>query len=309
MIKVEYKDVDNLKKAYVKLFKIGMLQNGLDCAVGFYPDLNRIVSRFTDVKQMLVADFDVLTDLYFDYQGLRSSMDATAFNDMDVFLSSVFNYKTRQSRIAKFFMEDKNGFEIHTCHYCDMAYINVFAKDEDGELMNHFDLDHVLDKAKCPLVALSLFNFVPSCQVCNEKLKHSTLIGSETNPAEVKKLSPTSKNYDFKNNVLIGVDPFPAAGDDYMANPDKYTIKFTPIGDKAYMKVEELFHLRERYGYHKMEALRLLQLKHDYEDSHIRDIADLLGRTFEDVKEDIFGEDFTKKNHRCFSKLKSDILK
>lgn len=28
--------------------------------------------------------------------------------------------------IAKFFMDSQNGFKIHTCHYCDTAYVNVY---------------------------------------------------------------------------------------------------------------------------------------------------------------------------------------
>lgn len=308
MIKVAYKDETELKIAYVKHFKTGILKNGLDCAISYYPMLTGVLGATNDVKKLLIADFDVLADIYFRYQQLRNTMSSEEFRDMDTFLATVFNYNTRQSNIARFFMEEKNGFEIHTCHYCDTAYINVFSMDENGEKKNHFDLDHVLDKAKCPLVALSLFNFVPSCQVCNEKLKHSDLIGDESDSEMVKKLSPTNSEYDFDSNVVIAVNPLPTAGDDYMANSDKYAIQFSPVGDSDYMKVEELFHLRERYEYHKMEALRLLKLKHDYEDSHIQDVADLLGRSFEEVKEDIFGEDFSNTNHRCFAKLKRDIL-
>ena len=184
----------------------------------------------------------------------------------------------------------------------------MFKRIVDGQEMNHFDLDHVLDWSECPLVALSLFNFTPSCQVCNEKLKHTDLIGKTI--AEVKKLSPTSTSYDFEHNVRICIDPEDKVVDNYMENADLFIIDFKPVGgkDKDYMKVVDLFCLKERYTYHKSEALRILDLKHNYDDSNINNIAALLKKKPEEVREDIFGIAFSEKQHRCFRQLKRDIL-
>lgn len=308
MIKVEYRDKDTLKNAYLKKFKKGILQNGLDVCVSEYSELASILPANCKAQDLLIMDFDGLVDIYFGYQGLRKTMDKVDFADMDAFLRSTFNYKTRQSNIASFFMDSSNAFQIHTCHYCDTAYINVYKRVVDGQLMNHFDLDHVLDWSECPLVALSLFNFTPSCQVCNEKLKHTDLIGKTA--AEVKKLSPTNNFYDFEHNVRICVNPEDKVVDNYMENADLFTIDFKPVGgkDRDYMKVVELFCLRERYTYHKSEALRLLDLKHNYDDSNIANIAVLLKKKPEEVREDIFGVAFSEKQHRCFRQLKRDIL-
>lgn len=309
MIKVEYNDKAALKKAYVKKFKKGILQNGLEVCVSEYPELATIMPANCKAVDLLIMDFDGLVDVYYGYQGLRESMNSDSFADMDDFLKGVFNYKTRQSNIARFFMDSSNAFQIHTCHYCDTSYINVFKRNIDGEEMNHFDLDHVLDWSECPLVALSLFNFTPSCQVCNEKLKRTDLIGNTV--TQVKKLSPTSNSYDFEQNVRICVDPVDKIVDNYMANADHFSIDFKTINgkDKDYMKVVDLFCLRERYTYHKAEALRLLDLKHNYDESNIKKIAEILHKSPEEVREDIFGEAFSEKQHRCFSKLKRDILR
>lgn len=306
MIRVEYSDKEALKKAYLKKFK--KLQNGLEACVRLYPRLATILPANCKAKDLLIMDFDGLVDIYFAYQRLRISMSNGDFADMNALLKKIFNYKTRQSNIAGFFMNSTYAFQIHTCHYCDTSYINVFKREEDGQKMNHFDLDHVLDWSECPLVALSLFNFTPSCQVCNEKLKHTDLIGAT--PDQVKKLSPTSNTYDFENNVRICVDPEDKVVDNYMKNADLFTIDFkTQSGkDKDYIKVVDLFCLRERYTYHKAEALRLLDLKHNYDDSNIENIAEMLNKRPEEIREDIFGEAFSEKQQRCFGKLKRDIL-
>lgn len=308
MIRVEYSDKEALKKAYLKKFKKGLLRSGLEVCISAYPKLATILPAGCTADNLLIMEFDGLVDIYFGYQGLRLSMSNEDFCDMDAFLKSTFNYTTRQSNIAKFFMESSNAFQIHTCHYCDTSYINVFTRMEDGKVMNHFDLDHVLYWSECPLVALSLFNFTPSCQVCNEKLKHTDLIGDTA--AQVKKLSPTSNTYDFEHNIRICVDPENKVVDNYLANADLFTIDFKTLNgrDKDYMKVVDLFCLRERYTYHKAEALRLLDLKHNYDESNIENIAKMLNKKTEEVREDIFGEAFSVKHHRCFGKLKRDIL-
>ena len=89
--------------------------------------------------------------------------------------------------------------------------------------------------------------------------------------------------------------------------------------DADYQKTIDLFRLRERYNYHKVEALRLLDLKERYSDANIRSISRLLQNrtqsvtalqyTEQQIYEDIFGEDFSEKHHRCLGKLRKDILK
>lgn len=71
----------------------------------------------------------------------------------------------------------------------------------------------------------------------------------------------------------------------------------------------ELFRLKERYNYHKSEALRLKDLQMRYPDSNIAIIASMLRMPFDEVKEDIFGLRFAKEQHRCFGKMKRDMLK
>ena len=66
---------------------------------------------------------------------------------------------------------------------------------------NQFDLDHVLPKGECPIIGLSLFNLVPCCATCNEKLK------GEKELARAKddwlKLSPTYRGYKWEDDVHI----------------------------------------------------------------------------------------------------------
>lgn len=54
---------------------------------------------------------------------------------------------------------------IEVCPYCQRAYITNF-EDEKKENTTS-DLDHFYPKGQYPYLALSLYNFVPSCKFCN----------------------------------------------------------------------------------------------------------------------------------------------
>ena len=175
---------------------------------------------------------------------------------------------------------------------------------------NHFDLDHVLDKGNCPITAISLMNFVPSCSVCNEKLKKQKVLGHGRTPIE--ELSPTSKKFDFDGQVRFVL--MPKAGRKIGNRPtrqaDDYELKMD-VKKAVYENFVEMFHLRERYEFHKMEALFWTELKYRYTDSRIALMANSLKEaafSTQRIKDDIFQRTLDKRE-RCFEKLKRDMLK
>ena len=175
---------------------------------------------------------------------------------------------------------------------------------------NHFDLDHVLDKGRCPITAISLMNFVPSCGVCNEKLKKSKILGRGGLPIE--ELSPTSKRFDFDRQVGFMLYPKPGRkiGNRPTAHEDDYELEMD-VKRPDYDIFVEMFHLRERYRFHKMEALFWLEMKYRYTDSRIALMANSLhdaSFTPQRIKDDIFQKPLDQRE-RCFEKLKRDILK
>ena len=54
---------------------------------------------------------------------------------------------------------------IEVCPYCQRNYINSYDEKTTA------DLDHFYSKSLYPFLALSLYNFIPSCQVCNSRFK------------------------------------------------------------------------------------------------------------------------------------------
>lgn len=293
----EFKDLDELEERW-RDFK----------------ELHPALSVFTEsVKELMSATFCELVDVYERYQNLPSETQEQKeeLATIKSYLPNmVFNYdktgaghQTHQGVISGFFRKKMDDLNIHTCYYCDMAYINPYIVDDD-EMKSQFDLDHALAKDDCPLVALSLHNFVPSCPVCNERLKRKNPLSDSLDG--LKLVAPCSEDFDANKQIHFKVNQEKVCTSGFMRHKDCYRMKINAHG--VYASYAKLFRLEERYEYHKGEALRLLDLKRKYPMSNIRQIARLMHKTADEVKEDIFGLHFSKDNHRCFDKMKRDIL-
>ena len=301
-------EFDNLIKAYKKIFtdlgqkEVDWVQWKSDYHVMAIPE---------SVEQLLEADVDLIA------VPIPSKMpNPNGGTDVDSIefkrLKAIFNYTNKYAdKIAVFFEEHAETLHISTCHYCEMAYVNAYtlsyprgattgAKYEERR---QFDVDHFLPKAECPIIALSLFNFVPSCQVCNSRIKLWFTLGK--NKVERVKFNPAGKDYSIDEDVKIRLRMWKKP-DTKFRKKGNYYIYFRC--KNGFRTVVDFFHLEERYEFHKVEAMRLRELKAKYPQSTINRLAKFLGKKASDVKEDIFHERFIKEKDRCFAKLTRDIL-
>ena len=61
--------------------------------------------------------------------------------------------------------------DISVCPYCQRQYITKYNLEKIK--LTTGDLDHFYSKSEYPFLALSLYNFIPSCNICNSKMKGS----------------------------------------------------------------------------------------------------------------------------------------
>lgn len=301
MIKINYPtNLEGVKMEYLKIFK----------RLQMSPLVKGILSRLSISKDdLLIGSFDQLVDYCQQFDKLGVSED-----DLGKLCNEAYNkYEYYSSKIANFFINPKNKFQISTCSYCNMSYINTFVRKtkDNSKNVRQFDLDHVIPKSDYPIVALSLFNFVPSCKVCNQIVKRAEDLIKINNKSQAIKLSPTSDKYDFENNVTIKAISIPS--DElyttfFEKDKDKFQITFD-TQDEDYKEEINFFHLNDRYDYHKLLALRLLEKQERYPESNIKNISKILGRDVHEIREDIFNERFVDDYHRTFSKLYKDIMK
>lgn len=369
MKKVDYPIGVNYEQLYLTVFvnEIGKmrsnwsgLRNGNLAELGFLPD---------DVEEILKAPYSVLVGWFVQFMYLPK-IKRDALNPR---LRSIFDYEAWRNDIAEYFKNPKNGFKITSCHYCDMAYINVYKVDPNADALyflnfapddelqkltksvprieyikkqrpykskadydrvasqfrwsvnkwhrtfktndryrHHFDLDHVLPRSEFGLAGLSLYNLVPSCQICNQKLKKTRVLGVNAVPKD--KLSPSSPLFDFNHHAEFHLLPRPGVKAGKLSpslNPQDYELQLNAI-DPDYDNFIKLFKLEERYQQHKRIALHWLEMKYKYTDSRIKMMAASLNHpsfSYTRIKSDIFQNTLYGSNIMSFEKLRDDMLK
>lgn len=291
MKRIEYGNIEKITKDYLEFFSMNLPE--MQRKWHDLRDSGDTFSAFPEnVEDILIAKFEDLAVMYNRYRETKENANYKTK------LETIFDYRGKyQSRIADFFIKHANEIGITTCYYCDTAYINVYSNN--GKDAAHFDLDHFFSQTNCPILALSVFNLIPSCPVCNERLKHNK---------DCLCISPSSPNYSFEKEVTFKVLPKEVyKTPDFTDNPDSFIVCFDTCSEQ-YKKEIDLFRLNQRYQFHKCEALQLLSLQQKYTDANIGMIGRLLRRSDASIKEDIFKKEYIVSNRRAFSKLYKDIL-
>jgi len=207
-------------------------------------------------------------------------------------IKSMFDYEDSRKVIVKFVRQ----LNFKVCIYCNRNYINNFTKkitddtstnDIDRQL---FTLDHYHQHADYPLLALSFFNLIPSCHVCN------SLIKSKRNNLNQFK-NPYNKSYNFQELATFKL---------LKAKKVKLT-----SDDEECKKYIEDFYINEVYKTHASDVAEELNKRDIFTDNLISQYAKISNTTEENVKDAVFGENISIEDfdQKPLSKLKYDIQK
>src|SRR3546814_568677 len=91
-------------------------------------------------------------------------------------IKNLFKYDSFISKDEDHTFEFYNGYNlaenmpINTCIYCNRLYTHTIITDK-REFIARPTFDHWFPKATFPLLSLSFYNLIPSCNVCNSSLK------------------------------------------------------------------------------------------------------------------------------------------
>jgi hypothetical protein len=281
MIKIAYKD--NIAQEYYKDLSKRKFQNEEN------KTLEEIFAKKFQIEFNCSLD-DLLYGTFEQLQAIKERLgDMSQRNDV----KAIFNYQNKfHDTISKFFEEN---IEVHTCYFCNIDFINVFKTSTKRK--NAFTLDHFIDKGKYPYLALSLYNLVPSCYVCNSKIKGSK---------EIHDLSPTSKNFDFNEKVKFKT--FMQNENLQIDKTKDFELFLKEDFTDKYQEYISILELDGRYEYHKYKVLEMIQKRREYPDSRIAELAQLTQKTIQEVKQDLFGMYLADDLHkRPLSKLIKDI--
>ncbi len=307
---VSSKNQVELKRDYLSLYNVELLQKKLDNLLAAYPDIKAVLPANTTAKTLLIGDFKYLARVYCAFTSyLNRRTTAEGASIRAAFVSGGFRYDSHKNDISKFFMNSTNNFEIHNCVYCDLEDVTTFTK-ANGIKVRKFETEHVLDKGECPLVALSLYNFVPSCGICNgPAIKGTKTIGDTE--SEIVKLSPSAEGYDFDAKVKFEIKFINPGTNDLNApsHPDDYLIDFD-VKEVIYQKTIDLFELKSRYNNakEKQELLFWREKRKNNPDNIVQQFADIKKVSFSEMFEEMFQLELRCRCHYPLEKARREVM-
>jgi hypothetical protein len=179
---------------------------------------------------------------------------------------TIFRYKSFASKDTSGW----NGYQLcklaaqTLCPYCHQAYAFTIMPYGSNKSFRP-TLDHFYTKSKYPYLALSLFNLVPSCYVCNSSLKGETDFYSEPHLHPLEDEEAISFGFDLDKYLEWRSAPSASIG--------VVPVVKSPRADvhMAANRSIETFLLRERYEPHMPEFLRFAQSVYSWTPAKIAD--------------------------------------
>ncbi|SDF13572.1 hypothetical protein SAMN05216464_11378 [Mucilaginibacter pineti] len=226
-----------------------------------------------------------------------------AYNDWNKIIAQLFDYErwfqngNNSPRYDSYTLAVNLGRP--TCTYCNRIYTGTM-KTAAGKKVMRPTFDHWFPQFKYPLLALSFYNLIPSCSVCNSSVKGF---------AELKL---KEHEHPYMGKDLIGKYRFSY---DYQGGINRYKIKMlTQPGEellKATLAVQKLDLI---YDVHQTELSDLILLAESNSPYYINSIVELFpnsGLSYNEAyrlafSTEAYSKDFYK---RPLSKFKYDILK
>lgn len=218
------------------------------------------------------------------------------FDNTTKAVRNIFDYDAIISKSKKVAYRISSLLDRNTCTYCNRQY-TLTVEEEDKRIIRP-QFDHWYPKVQYPVLALSIYNLIPSCAICNSSIKSSTTFNTTdyVHPYINQDISTRytysyGKDGDFKNKVTIDT---------------KDTSVFNTI---SAFKLEEVYRAHSEY-----ELKDLIDLATKYSDNYIKKLIssfDGLHLTKEEVYRMIFGIEVNEAefHKRPFSKFKNDIIK
>lgn len=201
--------------------------------------------------------------------------------------------------------------DVRTCLYCNRMYtITVQEGILDEEKITRPQFDHFLDKDANPLLALSIYNLVPSCNICNSTLKGTDKFNTNSHVHPYIHNFITEYWYRYipydvesilgnKSNLKVGID---------IAN------KVTPNERRRLRRTINTFQLNAIFSGHSEELKDLFDIRHRFSERYFIELFKTYGSlklSEEEVYRIVFGVEYKEDDFykRPFSKIKKDLLK
>lgn len=198
----------------------------------------------TNLKRIITSKPNELTKIHQDFitDCTAPGINKLLPKNVNKGLHSVFNYNwfSKKTTTPYCAYDLAKVLKVNTCPYCNRNYTVTVIREKSK--ITRPDFDHFFPKKQYPLLALSFFNLIPSCSICNRTVKNQAKIvyGKYVHPYEEG----------FGNALKINF--FPKDVDSSVGMKANYEIvpllnPLEPIKTKMCLASFKLFQLKDIY--------------------------------------------------------------
>jgi uncharacterized protein (TIGR02646 family) len=297
MIKIQNEELEKLSKKHYFSIKEYIENHSKYSISELNENIKNCFNENWDLEKLILAKPKELEELTLIYKKVDFKFFGTLYD--------YFNQKDK----FKFYDKDYTAYElikslnINICPYCNRNGIHNLKKSKKRTS----ELDHFHPQSKYPFLAISFYNLIPSCKVCN-KIK--------LDKDNKKYINPYDDRFDFNKNMKFTLK---IKDSSFIFSEDGFELKYKFAKDVSSDEKRRIannrkdFELKDLYSNHKDIVLELIQKREIYPDSYIDDLfhqyEGTLFKNREDVLRHITGGYIEDKdiNKRPLSKLIKDI--
>lgn len=269
------------------------------------------------IEKIIKSKPEKLSNICREFKNICNLKNKIVFNDM---LNKIFNY---DRFIDSGFEIDKNSnlllkkwsayeycekLSVNVCPYCNRIYTYTVIDDNNGNNITRPELDHYFPKSEYPILALSFFNLIPSCNICNSTIKGKQNLNLSTN------LHPYLEGVDESYKFDYGMDDISLFDGD--KNKMELKIYKENLNDKS-NKTLKFFKIEEIYQKHKDTVVNLILLRKRYTNSVLEELTNLFNSSSDNndillSKDELFNNLFHVNSEKAIDtslgKLKQDTI-
>lgn len=236
----------------------------------------------------------------------------------------VFGYTSKFNDIPKVNKADTwNRHElllmlnVKVCPYCNRQYVTSYQR-ADGTRWSTADIDHYYPKKVFPLLSMNVHNMIPSCNVCNSRLKNERVKTREDIHLYPYVDGSESLSFAYDDSLLEQVWIGAKKEEElklFLHNNSKEK-RQKDRGEKSKI----IFRLNEVYEVHQSDMMNLINKYRNYNEWYFRNVQkkdypevmtgyqELQNMIFDFLYKDVGEEPLIKMKKDIYKQLKNDPL-
>jgi len=182
------------------------------------------------------------------------------------------NFITKKNEYDAYDLASK--LQVNVCPYCNInATYTVIT--QNNKKITRPEFDHFYDKDSNPILALSFYNLIPSCHICNSTLKGTEEFSNKTH------LNPYSENFDEVAKFRLRIE-----NSKFYHSVEGFSIELKSEDRRANNNIKS-FELDTLYQNHKDIVLELIQKEAIYNESYLDELLTQYEGTLFKNREDL----------------------